>query len=166
MGGLGSGRTFGSQSYKWTDWDDQKLRSMAHLGVQEISKNLNLRPKQVIMRARKLKISLKRPIPEAVRPLCQVCRINYGMSKGRSRTGRRRYYKMCSPCRKYEYRQFKKDECELCGFEPEWIGQLDVDHIDGNSLNNNESNLMTLCANCHRLKTHKNKDYLRRSNSA
>lgn len=32
--------------------------------------------------------------------------------------------------------------------------QLDVDHIDGNHSNNKLSNLQTLCANCHRLKTH------------
>jgi len=31
--------------------------------------------------------------------------------------------------------------------------QLDVDHKDGDRKNNLESNLQTLCANCHRLKT-------------
>jgi len=51
--------------------------------------------------------------------------------------------------------------CEKCGFVPEWMGQLDVDHIDGDKSNNNEDNLMTLCANCHRLKTHIEKDYSR-----
>jgi 5-methylcytosine-specific restriction endonuclease McrA len=39
--------------------------------------------------------------------------------------------------------------------------QLDVDHIDGNRTNSKSSNLQTLCANCHRLKTHMNKDHLR-----
>ena len=38
--------------------------------------------------------------------------------------------------------------------------QLDIDHIDGNHSNNDESNLQTLCANCHRLKTHLNRDYM------
>ena len=32
--------------------------------------------------------------------------------------------------------------------------QLDVDHIDGNHNNDEEVNLQTLCANCHRLKTY------------
>jgi 5-methylcytosine-specific restriction endonuclease McrA len=41
------------------------------------------------------------------------------------------------------------------------MGQLDMDHIDGNRNNNDENNLMTLCANCHRLKTHREKDYMR-----
>jgi 5-methylcytosine-specific restriction endonuclease McrA len=56
------------------------------------------------------------------------------------------------------YHIFKKDLCELCGFIPVNICQLDVDHIDGNHLNNSQENLQTLCANCHRLKTFLNKD--------
>jgi len=42
--------------------------------------------------------------------------------------------------------------------------QLDVDHIDGNKKNNDISNLMTLCANCHRYKTLVNDDYKVREN--
>jgi len=52
----------------------------------------------------------------------------------------------------------KKDYCEHCGFKPVHISQLDVDHIDANRFNNDPSNLQTLCANCHRLKTHLNGD--------
>lgn len=43
--------------------------------------------------------------------------------------------------------------CECCGFIPEDMCQLDVDHIDGDHQNNCVTNLQTLCANCHRLKT-------------
>ena len=57
------------------------------------------------------------------------------------------------------YRDFLKDSCEKCGFIPEHTCQLDVDHIDGNHYNNAEENLQTLCANCHRLKTHLNRDW-------
>lgn len=53
----------------------------------------------------------------------------------------------------FSYQKFKKDICEACGFIPVDKCQLDVDHIDGNHENNDESNLQTLCANCHRLKT-------------
>lgn len=53
---------------------------------------------------------------------------------------------------------YKKDKCEKCGFIPIHSRQLDVDHVDGNKWNNDKSNLMTLCANCHRLKTILNKD--------
>ena len=49
------------------------------------------------------------------------------------------------------YRKFKKDICEECGFIPENKCQLDVHHNDGDNKNNNECNLITVCANCHRL---------------
>lgn len=57
------------------------------------------------------------------------------------------------------YKSFKKDSCEACSFKPVHPCQLDVDHIDGNHNNNDPSNLQTLCANCHRLKTWLNKDW-------
>ena len=49
--------------------------------------------------------------------------------------------------------------CEHCGFLPNHSSQLEVDHIDGNHYNNEFNNLQTLCANCHRLKTHINRDW-------
>ena len=49
------------------------------------------------------------------------------------------------------YRKFKKSTCERCGFVPVHTAQLDTHHKDGNFMNNDESNLITLCANCHRL---------------
>jgi Zn finger protein HypA/HybF involved in hydrogenase expression len=46
----------------------------------------------------------------------------------------------------------KKDSCECCGLKNEWNGKLinlQLDHIDGNSLNNNIYNLRIICPNCH-----------------
>jgi 5-methylcytosine-specific restriction endonuclease McrA len=40
-----------------------------------------------------------------------------------------------------------------CGFIPKHSCQLDVDHINNNHKDNIESNLHTLCSNCHRLKS-------------
>lgn len=59
------------------------------------------------------------------------------------------------------YRKFKKLCCEICMFVPEHPCQLDVDHKDGNHFNNEEENLQTLCANCHRLKTAKQLGWLK-----
>jgi len=59
----------------------------------------------------------------------------------------------------FKWKQHRKNKCEHCGFVPQHKSQLDVDHIDGNKKNNDPSNLQTLCANCHRLKTHLNRDW-------
>lgn len=43
--------------------------------------------------------------------------------------------------------------CASCGNDGTWMGQpltLDVDHIDGDFLNNEATNLRFLCPNCHR----------------
>lgn len=86
---------------------------------------------------------------------------------GKNKKGEKVYKSLCSPCNDREYslsrraknRRIKKNYCESCGFVAEHPIQLDVDHIDGKHNNNNPSNLQTLCANCHRLKTWKNKDW-------
>ena len=61
-----------------------------------------------------------------------------------------------------KYRLYKKQHCEMCGFVAKHQCQLDVDHKDGNRKNNAEDNLQTLCANCHRLKTHLHNDYIKK----
>lgn len=88
------------------------------------------------------------------RPICTKCKVNKAEKHHEGC-----YRKFCGPCRKainsskFKYRQHKKDKCEYCGFIPIHSCQLDVDHIDGNHSNNDSTNLQTLCANCHRIKT-------------
>ncbi len=88
------------------------------------------------------------------------------MSKGRSRAiktnGQQIYRAHCSGCHKIATNKgyAKKVKCDYCGFTAINRCQLDIDHIDGDHDNNDLSNFQTLCANCHRLKTLINKDYL------
>jgi len=103
---------------------------------------------------------------EQTRPTCNKCLIRLARKNGKSKQGFQKYSKECVKChkrtynlkmgngRRYGYNLHKKDICEICGFIPEHSCQLDVDHIDGDRSNDAESNLQTLCANCHRLKTH------------
>jgi hypothetical protein len=73
------------------------------------------------------------------------------------------YSNLSHPTRKH-----KKHYCEnidgrlgyKCNCTIHDSSQLEVDHIDGNPFNNDPSNLQTLCANCHKYKTHKNKDHI------
>ncbi len=52
------------------------------------------------------------------------------------------------------YRQWKSDHCERCGWVPEHLCQLDVDHVVDYAQGggNDAGNSRTLCASCHRLK--------------
>jgi hypothetical protein len=86
---------------------------------------------------------------------CRLCGVNTVMKQNKL------YYKgICVSCHRKPYTLFKKNYCECCGFIPVHMCQLDVDHIDGNKENNNPENFRTLCANCHRLKTRIEEDYL------
>jgi hypothetical protein len=53
--------------------------------------------------------------------------------------------------RRRRYRKLVGESCERCGFVAEDPCQLDVHHRDGDHGNDEPSNLVTLCANCHRL---------------
>lgn len=103
----------------------------------------------------------KKPEPSNVRGVCcvegcQNLQTSYGGGKYRTICKMHARSKYES---KYEYRGFKGEVCEECGFIPVHHCQLDVDHIDGNHNHNSPDNLQTLCANCHRLKTILKEDY-------
>lgn len=82
-------------------------------------------------------------------------------AKGASRKWRDANYEKVR-LRRAPHSRFKKNQCESCGFSAIDPCQLDIDHIDGDHKNNDPSNLQTLCANCHRLKTKINRDNLSR----
>lgn len=51
----------------------------------------------------------------------------------------------------------KRTHCWECGYIPPYACLLDVDHIDGDSKSEDPNNFQVLCANCHRLKTHRDR---------
>ena len=115
---------------------------------------------------------LKKPEPSNVQGICVLCKERPqrskpgGLFKPICRSCERRKYPASKESKRNKrirerrpYILFRKSFCERCGFIPEHECQLDVDHIDGNHDNNGESNLQTLCANCHRLKTFVNQDW-------
>lgn len=89
------------------------------------------------------------------KPICKDCNLKPCMSNGKGTFKPRCSYchRLKFPKKVHIYRLQKKELCEECGFKPIHPCQLDVDHIDGDHTNNEPSNLKTLCANCHRLKT-------------
>lgn len=106
--------------------------------------------------AQKLK---RKPEPSSVQGTCIEC-----LSRPQMTNGKGVYKAICRVCNKARYdnlgyRLHKGSYCELCGFVAVHPCQLDVDHIDGDKVNNDPSNLQTLCANCHRLKTWENSDW-------
>jgi len=95
---------------------------------------------------------------DQIRNLCIQCNKNKQAPAPLSSLGYKRYTPLCSPCNKKKYniskktyQQNKKPHCERCGFLAIHKCQLDVHHKDHNHKNNNDNNLETLCANCHRL---------------
>ena len=99
-----------------------------------------------------------------IQGICVSCGINKQTQARRDKYRNIVYRPYCQSCVKKMQRKknvYKKSVmCEHCGFVALHPCQLDLDHIDGNNKNNNPSNLRTLCANCHRLKTFKNKDFM------
>lgn len=99
---------------------------------------------------------------DQVQGLCVQCGKNKQTPRSKSKAGFKRFSSLCSSCTKKKYgldpgpawrrgrSKLKKDSCERCGFKGD-LCQLDIHHINRKSRDNRPENVITLCANCHRL---------------
>ena len=85
---------------------------------------------------------------------CSVCgvrkRENRRTKCNRCRVGKEKWNKKNTISRRKHRRQVG-NVCAKCGFIAVDLCQMDVHHIDHNHSNNDSTNLISLCANCHRL---------------
>lgn len=95
---------------------------------------------------------------QAVCSNCGPVRIKVNNISGKIRC-RKAFNKEKNTSAKKNYQLLKGLVCNKCGFIAEHPCQIDLDHIDGDPQNNESSNLESLCANCHRLKTFLNRDW-------
>lgn len=100
--------------------------------------------------------------------VCHKCGIR-PTRKGSKNPNTKKYYyrKYCAFCEKHPELSIKKSRqttCSLC-YKEFLPPQLDLDHADGDSTNNRDENLKIICSNCHRIKTHIQKDYINKENS-
>ena len=113
---------------------------------------------------------------QAPRGICPICNKRLVKRQGKTKLGFIYYGKMCDMCYKIKggrynkshhrkrangtrvdsrrpYLEHKGFKCEnsYCTATIVHSSQLEVHHIDKNNKNNDRVNLITLCANCHRL---------------
>jgi len=150
--------------------DLNELKEFLETGAsqREASKKFNVSQNVICNRAKKLGIvySVNQGRPRKERPSCQHC---YNPVKVKNRL-------FCSNACfnavqktknqiKFELGEvvdpkilkrnlitLRGNNCELCSISNFWNGKelkLQLDHIDGNSDNNNPNNLRLLCPNCH-----------------
>ena len=88
-------------------------------------------------------------------PFCSSCeQKKYGIWEKRKLKDyhqKARYKDLTERIRARYIKALSSLDCQICGFSPVDLCQMDVHHKDGNHANNSEDNLQLLCANCHRL---------------
>ncbi len=92
------------------------------------------------------------------RPKCTSCNISYVKPNGKSKHGFQKWHKYCVDCAKalYNKRIPKKNYmCIECGFVTEDLIQLDIAYRDFDPMNKTKENILTICANCSRLRKKK-----------
>ena len=119
------------------------------------------------------------------RPKCLNigCNDPVALSRGNESEKKNRTLRtLCNACHRAGYdkkkslkdgvKSAKKGYCEnvdgrlgyVCTALIMYPGQLELDHIDGNHINNIPKNVQTLCKNCHSYKGYKNGDFKKARN--
>jgi hypothetical protein len=95
---------------------------------------------------------------QPVRPKCTSCNLSYAKPNGQSKHGFQKWHKYCVDCAKALYNKKipkKNTMCIECGFVPEDLIQLDIAYRDLNPANKSKENILTICANCSRIRKKK-----------
>ena len=95
---------------------------------------------------------------QPVRPKCVNCNISFAKPNGISKHGFKKWHKYCTDCAKAISNKkipMKNTMCIECGFVPEDLIQLDIAYRDLNPNNKSPQNILTVCANCSRLRNKK-----------
>lgn len=87
--------------------------------------------------------------------ICSACKIQIDVDKWKAGDVSVTWLPSTKEPRSFVKRELKLmrgDACELCGFDkkcPDGSSIIQMDHIDGNYMNNHLDNLRLLCPNCH-----------------
>lgn len=102
-----------------------------------------------------------KPLKSSRNKYCNnTCQNNYQYTqyidnwKKGNENGLKGKYQISNHIRRYLYKKYD-NKCAKCGWSKKNtytnIIPLEIEHVDGNYLNNNENNLILLCPNCHSL---------------
>lgn len=105
-------------------------------------------------------INCNKPIKKTSKYCSILCQKEYQYKnyiyrwKNKEVNGMRGEYQISSHIKKYIFNKYNK-KCAQCGWGTKnpYTGNipLEIEHIDGNYMNNSEDNLTLLCPNCHSL---------------
>lgn len=133
----------GHKKHARPDIDETRFRNIVEnsLTIQEVCNELNVARHVVKKMIGELEVSVKHMTNAKGRVQAQEVMLSLGDTKRNEAV------------KKYIFaHKLLAEECSICGQGKIWMGNpltLELDHIDGNPLDNRIENLRILCPNCH-----------------